>query len=629
MVISTFNRVQSLRTTLDALRYQRHRDFEVVVVNGPSDDGTGELLSQRGDELRVVHCTERRLAVSRNLGIDAAAGEVVAFIDDDAVPEPGWLADLADAYVGDSVGGAGGLVLDDSGVLAQYRFSLCDRIGRPDFDSRPPFDAFVASGADPFVYLQGTNCSFRRSALEAVGGFDEHIAYNYDDVEICARVLDLGLELRPLEGAVVHHHLLPSPLRRDPYAAIKDRTYFALREGAAHRPRGEALGSLAAHLAAYVAHMDSEIGRGHCDEAEREWAVARAQEGFADGLELGLTARRARRTIAAADPAAFLAYPRRAPEEPHQTVCFLGPDPGALELAGRGVEVHVLEAADDRYRISFDNGVWRHRYPATAALRGAYDRAAARFSFDRVVGELPPDDADPARFPYDVEAEVLRALLHPDPGTVVAGVYAALLRRPPTEEERIAAAPRAAADENAFVRYVATSDEARRLEHDQGFLERLPRISFADLRREVTTLCFEDDDDVFVTGVRGLLPGATAAFTGDRAAFVADAVSDPRAGAGAAGEDLAWLGVPRTKSEILAELQAAPDEEAVIAIAYQRLLARPADPGSAGLYGLGPEAIVWIVGTSQEARERGVPPSLAEALRQGLAHHGLVRLRRR
>lgn len=175
VVINTYNRAESLRTTLDALRHQHHTDFEVVVVNGPSDDGTAALLEERAGDVRVVDCPERNLAVSRNLGIDATAGEVVAFIDDDAIPEARWLADLAEAYDSERVAGAGGLTLDNTGVRAQYRYSLCDRIGKTDFDARPPFVAENQPGADPFVYLQGTNCSFRRSALEAIGGFDEEI----------------------------------------------------------------------------------------------------------------------------------------------------------------------------------------------------------------------------------------------------------------------------------------------------------------------------------------------------------------------------------------------------------------------------------------------------------------------
>src|SRR4051812_13033994 len=112
VVICTYNRAAGLRQTLKALRYQTHRDFEVVVVAGPSTDDTASVLAEFDGAIRTASCPVRNASRSRNLGIAATAGEVVAFIDDDAIPEPAWLADLVAAYDDDRVAGAGGLVYD-------------------------------------------------------------------------------------------------------------------------------------------------------------------------------------------------------------------------------------------------------------------------------------------------------------------------------------------------------------------------------------------------------------------------------------------------------------------------------------------------------------------------------------
>src|SRR5262249_54453894 len=150
--------------------------------------------------VRVADCPVVKLSRSRNIGISAAAGEVVAFIDDDSIPEPNWLRDLLAAYAAPDVGAAGGLVYDPSGFALQYRYAACDRTGDTDFDVMPPFDDYVRPGADPFVYLQGTNTSFRRSCLQEIGGFDEEIEYYYDDVEVCLQVIDRGRRVAPLPG---------------------------------------------------------------------------------------------------------------------------------------------------------------------------------------------------------------------------------------------------------------------------------------------------------------------------------------------------------------------------------------------------------------------------------------------
>src|SRR5713226_3171241 len=98
IVINTYNRAHSLAVTLRSLRYLREQDFEVVVVNGPSDDATEQVLASYGDSIRVGVCPQRNLSISRNIGIKMAHGEIVAFLDDDAVPDEYWLRDLAAGY---------------------------------------------------------------------------------------------------------------------------------------------------------------------------------------------------------------------------------------------------------------------------------------------------------------------------------------------------------------------------------------------------------------------------------------------------------------------------------------------------------------------------------------------------
>src|SRR5262249_34735373 len=158
--------------TLLGLRQQTHDDFEVVAVKGPCTDDTDAILAEFPG-VRIADCPEVNISKSRNVGIIEAAGDIVAFIDDDAIPEPNWLRDLIVPYESAKVAGTGGLVYEPSGFELQYQYSICDRTGGNSFDVMPPFDDYVHPGADPFIYLQGTNTAFRRSCLQEIGGFDE------------------------------------------------------------------------------------------------------------------------------------------------------------------------------------------------------------------------------------------------------------------------------------------------------------------------------------------------------------------------------------------------------------------------------------------------------------------------
>lgn len=426
VVINTYNRVDSLRATLDALRQQTFTDFEVVVVDGPSDDGTSDLLSGRSDAVRVVRFEERNLSKSRNLGIDAAAGEVVAFIDDDAIPEPRWLEDLASAFEDPEIGGAGGVTLDNTGVRTQYRYSLCDRMGRTDFGAQPPFDAKTTPGANPFLYLQGTNCSFRRDALAAVDGFDEEIEYNYDESEVCAQIIDSGRPLRALDRAIVHHKFLPSHMRRtvgftDPFFAIKNRVYFALRMGRDFYSRPEILRSLTTYIDEVRAWADAAVARRELTAPEREYFNRRVDEGFALGLERGVDGARRGRRIAAACDSAFLPYPTVDGRD-RLSVCFITldypPKPvgGISRFTGElargfaraGHETHLVTRDDDGpLRTELEDGVWVHRFPVAerwipeladhplkanldhlAAVNSTVQRIAQAGAIDVVAGSL-------------------------------------------------------------------------------------------------------------------------------------------------------------------------------------------------------------------------------------------------
>src|SRR5207244_3688594 len=95
VVVCSYNGARTLGECLDGVLALDYPEYEVIVVSDGSTDATAELARARG--VRVVETPNRGLSSARNTGLAAATGEIVAYLDDDARPDPHWLHYVADA----------------------------------------------------------------------------------------------------------------------------------------------------------------------------------------------------------------------------------------------------------------------------------------------------------------------------------------------------------------------------------------------------------------------------------------------------------------------------------------------------------------------------------------------------
>lgn len=216
LVIVSRKRQSSLRRTVSSLRFQTYTHFEVIVV---SDAPDGAFLSDLpfADNICHIHCGAQNISLARNIGIDAARGEIIAFCDDDAVPDPQWLERLSHPFENPKVASAGGFVRGRSGIEYQWRGLLCDACGDDhplDVDATQPFVVVPYDGAR-FAKMQGTNCAFRASALNEVGNFDEGFRFFLDETDMCKRLADSGYDSAFVPFAQVHHGFAESEQRSD------------------------------------------------------------------------------------------------------------------------------------------------------------------------------------------------------------------------------------------------------------------------------------------------------------------------------------------------------------------------------------------------------------------------------
>jgi len=194
VVVCAYNAERTIDQCLASLAVLNYPDYEVIVVNDGSRDRTREI-AESYEYCRIINQPNKGLSVARNVGAEAATGEIVAYTDSDCVADPDWLTYL----------------------VAKMEASALAACGGPNFP--PPEDALVpaavavAPGGPTHVlisdevaeHIAGCNMAFRREALLQLGGFDPVYRAAGDDVDICWRFQDAGYTIGFSPAAVVWH----------------------------------------------------------------------------------------------------------------------------------------------------------------------------------------------------------------------------------------------------------------------------------------------------------------------------------------------------------------------------------------------------------------------------------------
>lgn len=394
VVINTLNRADVLERALQSLDWVAYRPgFEVVVVNGPSTDGTAEILERWGDRIKVGRCDQPNLSTSRNIGIAMAAGDIVAFMDDDAVAEPEWLEQLAAPFANEEVAISGGHTYDHTGVTFQYRYGTIDRLGA-DADPLQEWDPVRLAYplTSRFPYPIGTNSAFRRSTLVAIGGFDEEYEYFLDETDVVVRLIDAGWMIRQLPNAYIHHKFAPSSMRgenrvaKHRYSIVKNHVYFGLRNAREHYTVEELERDQEQFVAAERQSIVNAIGlklldesdlRRYDEDAERAVADGRAHADRPDRVLLG-PAELERLS------APFLQFEPHGSDPVRRAIVTSAAPASSAEretlraFAHAGWVVHLLEPGGHLHTVDFGDGLWLHRLAAEG-------RSATAMGWDELV----------------------------------------------------------------------------------------------------------------------------------------------------------------------------------------------------------------------------------------------------
>ncbi len=209
VIIPTYNRASWIGKAIQSLLAQSFKDFEIIVVDDGSSDGTRTVLKPFENRIRYYYQDNQGAAAARNYGIRQAKGAYLAFTDDDIIADPRWLQEIDACFGQNQCDGVGGRVLP---IFPE---------GTPPWAKTNPKKisggvVIYDEGLKTFVYdlsyfrFISANFAFRKELFESCGLFREDLIFNNrihigEDTEIVERFMKQQKKLFYCGTALVQH----------------------------------------------------------------------------------------------------------------------------------------------------------------------------------------------------------------------------------------------------------------------------------------------------------------------------------------------------------------------------------------------------------------------------------------
>lgn len=220
LIIITRNRRDDLHQTLLTLA-QQSADFELVVVDNGSDDGTPAMVEQTVPDAVLVRLQENAgVSGGRNRGAEAAKGSILVFLDDDATfADPDALLRIERRFA----------TQPTLGIVAAN--SYLTATGEPERAAIPRRDKKIIETDYEASYFCGVGFAVRRDLFEKVGRFFEPFVYSCEELDLSWRVLESGYRIVRAADVVVLHRRSPleRPQGRWVYSNARNRVWLAAR----------------------------------------------------------------------------------------------------------------------------------------------------------------------------------------------------------------------------------------------------------------------------------------------------------------------------------------------------------------------------------------------------------------
>lgn len=392
LVIVSRHRPEALTLCLQSVARLDHPDFEVVVVADP--DGLAAVARLPfAAKIKTVPFDEANISAARNRGIAVAAGTIIAFLDDDALPEPRWLTHLTAPFGDQDIAVTGGFVRGRNGISFQWKARIVDVTGQAyPVETHDTITTVLTPPAGWAIKTEGTNMAIRRDILASLGGFDPAFRFYLDETDLNIRLARLGYATAIVPLAQVHHGFAASATRRHD-RAVRDLTQIAastvvfLRK---HCPEHRHQNVLAAALTEQTKRLDAQLVAGLQEPRDIRRLLREWRQGLEDG-------RHRRLTTPLPLPPAHQDFLRFKPHQPAETVMLSGHWTKAARLQdqakkmakdGAIVSLFLFSYSTSRHHVRFrPGGFWEQ----TGGLWGRSDRnrplPRVRTMSDRVAWE--------------------------------------------------------------------------------------------------------------------------------------------------------------------------------------------------------------------------------------------------
>lgn len=213
VIVASHGRPTCLPRCLTALRQVDYPNFEIVIAADEAGLAAIKSHPARGF-CKTVPCNEPNISATRNKAAVVASGEILAFIDDDSVPEPLWLRHHVNALEQTNASASVGYVRGRNGLTFQSQLCSVDAEAETHNEPLPEASVVVpvlAKGRA--VKLVGTNFAIRRDVFAELCGMDEVFSFFLDDADLSLRLAKAGHSAAVSALAEVHHAFAASVRR--------------------------------------------------------------------------------------------------------------------------------------------------------------------------------------------------------------------------------------------------------------------------------------------------------------------------------------------------------------------------------------------------------------------------------